>query len=463
MDLLARDLAGWSQALRRGETTAAALTDAALARIARHEGTLHAMSVVLADAARESAALSDRRRQAGQAIGPLDGMPLTVKDNIDIAYTPSTAGMASRTHIIATADAQVTARLRAAGAVLLGKTSMQEAALGAINDGPLHGRAYNPHKANHTPGGSSGGAGAAVAAGYGLGALGTDTLGSVRIPAAYCGVVGLKPTYGRVSTRGVVPLCFTFDHVGPLARSVRDVGLLLDILTGFDPLSPDSRQTPGRDPRSFAPDDVPSLKGMTLGRLANIDEVEVDPGIARAFAAALDVLRGLGATIRDVRVPGYDFGKARRAGLVVTEAEGAVIHADDIKHRSDKFSPTLRSMLDYGVSMKASHLVAAQRLIADIAMRARAAFAGCDAILTPHGPQTAFPFDTDVPHSQADFTAIANLLGVPALSVPMGFAPNGLPMGLHLIGGAWQEAALLRIARAYERAAGFDMRPRGLA
>ena len=463
MDLSARDLAGWSQALRDGETTAAALTDAALARIARHDGTLRAMSVVLTESAREAAALSDRRRQAGQAIGSLDGIPLTVKDNIDIAYTPSTAGMASRTHLTATVDAQVTARLRAAGAVLLGKTSMQEAAMGAINDGPLHGRAYNPHKANHTPGGSSGGAAVAVAAGFGLGALGTDTLGSVRLPAAYCGVVGLKPTYGRVSIRGVVPLSFTLDHVGPLARSVRDAGLLLDAITGFDPQSPDSRQPPKADPRSFVPDDAPSLHGVTLGRLANIDEVEIEHGVARAFAAALDVLRGLGATIRDVRVPGYDFGKARRAGLVVTEAEGAVIHADDIRHRSDKFSPTLRSMLDYGVSMKASHLVAAQRLIADIAMRARAAFAGCDAILTPHGPQTAFPFDTDVPHSQADFTAIANLMGVPALSVPMGFAPNGVPMGLHLIGGAWQEAALLRLARAYERAAAFDMRPRGLA
>jgi len=302
-----------------------------------------------------------------------------------------------------------------------------------------------------------------LAAGFGLGALGTDTLGSVRLPAAYCGVVGLKPTYGRVSTRGVVPLSFTLDHVGPLARSVRDVGLLLDAITGFDPQSPDSCQAPQADPRSFVPDDAPSLHGVTVGRLANIDEVEVEPGVARAFAAALDVLRGLGATVRDVRLPGYDFGKARRAGLVVTEAEAAVIHADDIIHRADRFSPMLRLMLDYGATMKASHLVAAQRLIAGIAMHARAAFAGCDVILSPHGPQTAFAFDTDVPHSQADFTAIANLMGVPALSVPMGFAPNGLPVGLHMIGWPWGEAALLRIARAYERAAGFDMRPKGLA
>lgn len=463
MDLYARDLAGWSQALKAGETSASALTDAALARIRQHDPALHAMSVLLADAARQAAALSDRRRQAGQAIGPLDGIPLTVKDNIDIAHTPSTAGMASRTHITATVDAQVTARLRAAGAVLLGKTSMQEAALGAINDGPLHGRAYNPHKPGFTPGGSSGGAGAAVAAGFGLGALGTDTLGSIRIPAAYCGVAGLKPTYGRVSIRGVVPLCFTFDHVGPLARSVRDLGLLLDGITGFDPVSPDARKPPQADPRSFLPTDVPSLKGVTLGRLANIDDVEVEPGVARAFRAALDVLRSLGATIRDVRVPDYDFGKARRAGLVVTEAEAAVIHADDRKHRADKFSPTLRTMLDYGASMTATQLVGAQRLIAELATRAHAAFAGCDAILTPHGPQTAFAFDSPVPHSQADFTAIANLMGVPALSVPMGFAPNGLPVGLHLIGQPWQEAALLLIGRAYERAAAHDMRPRALA
>lgn len=463
MDLLARDLAGWSQALRNGEATSAALVDAALARIARHDGTLHAMTVVLADAAREAAASADRRRGAGLVIGPLDGIPLTVKDNIDIAHTPSTGGMASRTHIVATADAQVTAKLRAAGAVLLGKTSMHEGALGATNDGPLHGRAYNPHRPGFTPGGSSGGAGAAVAAGFGLAGLGTDTLGSVRIPAAYCGVAGLKPTYGRVTTRGVVPLSFTFDHVGPLARSTQDLGLLLDVLTGFDPLSPDSRPTPQPDPRSFAPGDVPSLRGMTLGRLANIDALDIHPDIARGFAAALDVLRGLGAAVRDVRLPDYDFGKARRAGLLIAEAEGAVVHADDLAKRADKLSPEFRAMLEFGAKLDAGRFVKAQRLVADTAARCRAAFAGCDAIVTPHGPQPGFAFATPVPVSQADFTTIANLTGAPAVSVPMGFTQDRLPMGLHLIGWPWQEAPLLRIARSYEQAARWDMRPKGFA
>lgn len=463
MDLLARDLAGWSQALRNGETTAAALVDASLAAIARNDGTLHAMTVVLADAARDAARNADRRRTNGQAIGALDGLPLTVKDNIDVAHTPSTGGMASRTHLIATADAQVTAKLRAAGAILLGKTSMHEGALGATNDGPLHGRAYNPHRAGFTPGGSSGGAGAAVAAGYGLAALGTDTLGSVRLPAAYCGVAGLKPTYGRVSTRGVVPLSFSFDHVGPLARSTRDLGLLLDVLAGFDPLSPDSRPAPLPGPRSFVPPDVPALQGITLGRLSNIDAVDVHPDIARGFAAALDVLRALGATIRDVAIPRYDFGKARRAGLLITEAEGAVIHADDLAHRADRLSPEFRTMLEFGAKLDAGRFVKAQRLVAETAARCRAAFAGCDAIVTPHGPQPAFAFDAPVPASQADFTTIANLTGAPAVTVPMGFTADRLPMGLHLIGGPWQEAPLLRIARAYEAAARWDMRPKGFA
>lgn len=461
IDLFTHDLAGWSAALAANEISAADLTDACLARIVRHDSTLKIMTTLTAVAARLAAAESDQRRAAGRALGPLDGIPVALKDNIDLAGTPATAGMASRAHLVSDEDAVVTVQLRAAGAVILGKVNMHEAALGATNDNPLYGRTYNPHRPNHTPGGSSGGSGAAVAAGFCLAALGTDTLGSVRIPAAYCGVAGIKATRGLVSPRGVVPLSWTFDHVGPLAPSVRDLGLLLNVLAAFDPDCAESVADP-QAPQNYDPGDPKKLSGVRLGRLDGLDAAGIAPEIADGFGRAVAMLADLGADIVPVRLEGHDYGQLRRAGLIISEVEGAVVHAEDLTGRPDQLSDGLRTMLSFGASLPATRLVQAQRDIASARVRVQKAFGNLDALIMPTALQTAFDFDAPVPDNQADLTAIANLTDRPAVSVPMGLSPGGLPMGLQFLGRPFGEAAILRFARAYELADGHDMRPRAL-
>lgn len=461
IDPLSRDLAGWSDALAAGEITATALTDACLARIERHDATLKVMTTLTAEAARHEAAAADERRAAGKRIGPLDGIPIALKDNVDLAGTPATAGMASRAHLVSDIDAVVTARLREAGAVILGKVNMHEAALGATNDNPLYGKTFNPHRPNFTPGGSSGGSGAAVAAGFCLAAIGTDTLGSVRIPAAYCGVSGIKPTRGLVSPRGVVPLSWTFDHVGPLAPSVRDLGLLMNVLAGFDPLCAESVAAPTPD-QSFDPGDPKKLSGVRLGRLEGLEDAGIAPEIADGFERAVALLADLGAEITSVRLEGHDYGRLRRAGLIISEVEGAVVHADDLANRPEHLSEAFRGMLNYGASLPATRVVQAQRDIAAARVRVRRAFADLNALVMPTALQTAFDFSAPVPDNQADLTALANLTDRPAVSVPMGFSPAGLPMGLQFLGHAFGEAAILRYARTYELAAGHDMRPAAL-
>lgn len=461
LDLFSRDLAGWSAALAANETSAADLTEACLARIACHDDMLKVMTTLTADRARQDAAASDQRRADGKSLGPLDGIPVALKDNIDLAGTPATAGMASRAHLVSDSDAVVTTRLREAGAVILGKVNMHEAALGATNDNPLYGRTFNPHRAGHTPGGSSGGSGAAVAAGFCLAALGTDTLGSVRIPAAYCGVSGIKPTRGLVSPRGVVPLSWTFDHVGPLAPSVRDLGLLMNVVAGFDPSCAESVAPP--EPQlNFDPGDPKRLSGVRLGRLDGLEEAGIVPEIADAFGRAVAVLADLGAEIVPVRLDGHDYGRLRRAGLIISEVEGAVVHADDLADRPEQLSDEFRAMLTYGASLPATRLVQAQRDIAAACVRVRTAFADLDTLVMPTALQTAFDFGTPVPDNQADLTALANLTDRPAVSVPMGFSSDKLPMGLQFLGIPFGEAAILRYARTYELAAGHDMRPTSL-
>ena len=233
-DIVALDIAELTQAFDAGKTTSATATNTYLDRIANQNGALNAFITVMADAARQDASASDKRRAEGKALGPLDGIPIALKDNIDVAGVPTTGGIEAYRRSVPEKDADVVRRLREAGAVILGKLNMHEAAHGATTANDAFGYCQNPHKPGFTPGGSSGGSGAALAAGLCAGALGTDTLGSVRIPASFCGIAGLKPTYGLVSTRGVMPLSYALDHVGPMARSCEDLTVMLSVLAGFD-------------------------------------------------------------------------------------------------------------------------------------------------------------------------------------------------------------------------------------
>ncbi len=452
------DAGALGAAMAAGAFSARELTESCLARIATHNPAVNAFTHVHAEQARAQADESDRRRAQGGTRGPLDGIPVAVKDNIAVAGMPFTAGMAARRDTIAGEDAVCAAKLRQAGCVFLGTLNMEEAALGATTDNPHYGATHNPHRHDYSPAGSSGGSGAAVASGLCAGALGTDTLGSVRLPAAYCGVAGLKPGPGRVSPRGLVPLSFRFDHVGPLARSVRDLGLFLDALAGFDPEWADSRATPQA---GFDPGDSPGIGGMTLGVLDGFAGIAVDADVEVAFSSALDILIARGAGLRTVTLGGIEVGQMRRAGLLITVVEGAFVHAGRLKDNGS-LSPQAASMLEFGRSVASAKLIETERRIDTLRVVLRQAFEGLDAIVTPAAPQAAFAFSEGAPDNQADFTALANLYGAPAVSVPMGMTPDRLPLGLQVLTPAGEDARALRIARAFEREAGLDMRPEAL-
>jgi aspartyl-tRNA(Asn)/glutamyl-tRNA(Gln) amidotransferase subunit A len=449
--------------LARGETSSLALAEDFLAGIESRGAALNAFIAVTADVARTAAEASDRRRMARTTLGPLDGVPIAIKDNIDVAGIATTAGIEARRKRISAIDAPVVARLKAAGAVILGKLNMHEGAHGATTANEAYGYCFNPHRDGFTPGGSSGGSGAAVAAGLCAGALGTDTLGSVRIPASFCGIAGLKPTQGLVSARGVVPLAWSLDHVGPMAPYIDDLRLMLEVIAGGDSLDPFS-STPPRS-LDFAATSA-SLKGLRLGRIFDLARAAgdaVDPDVESGYEAALRILRELGADIVDVDMDGFDHGQVRSKALLVIESDLAVIHAEDLEKNPAGFTQLFRDGIEFGRRQSAPKLAAAFNTLRAVRPVAARVFGAVDALVTPTTPVPAFSFKKAMPKTLTAFTAFANYTGAPAVSVPMGFTRDGLPMGLQVICRPFGDLAALRIASAYERAAGWDMRPGAVA
>jgi len=421
--------------LARGDTRSTVMTERLLTRIERENPRLNAYLYVDAEGARRAAAASDVRRVAGQTLGPLDGLSVALKDNIDVAGLPTTAGMATRRGRIAVQDAFVVQRLRAAGVVILGKLNMHEAALGATNDNPHFGRCEHPQRAGFTPGGSSGGSAAAVAAGLCGFALGTDTMGSVRIPAAYCGVVSFKASWGRISTAGSVACCWALDHIGPLVATQRDLALVLPVLAAYDPACAGARALP----------DAPAQAVPRFVAAADVEALGATPAVAAAYHCALQALRERGATVTEISLAGYDFGRARRAGLLMVEADLLVEHAEDWRSQPQNFSPELARMLAWAEKQPAAALAAAQRTAAAAHVEAARWWTHGDVMLLPTAPQQAFAFGTSVPVNQADFTALANMAGLPAMSVPLPVAPGELPIGLQCIAPVGAEATLLAL------------------
>ncbi len=441
--VLIEDLTAQQGRLARGELSCVQLMQQQLAAIHASQPVLNCYLSIDGEAALVAAEASDERRQRGAARA-LEGVPVAVKDNIDAAGFVTTAGMATRRDSgVATADSPAVARLRAAGAVIVGKLNMHEAAMGADNDNPHYGACHNPHRPGFTPGGSSGGSGAAVAAGLCAAALGTDTMGSVRIPASYCGVVGLKPSWGAVSTRGSVALCRRLDHIGPLARSARDLRQLLPILAGFDPQCAQSR-----DITFAAAGNTP----LRLGVVAFGDAVEIDAEIQAAFESGLELLRGLGHQQVGLDAPAFPSGRARRAGLLLCEAELLVEHADAWQHRREQFSPLLAKLMGYAVDKPATDLVVASQLLDLAQIQLQQWLSQCDVLLMPTAPQRAFAFGSPAPANQADLTAYANMAGNPALSVPLPVPAGALPVGLQLVGRVGDELRLLALAEALQTA-----------
>lgn len=428
--------------LAAGRVEAQALSEVYLSAIERINPQLNAY-VGLSPIAllREQAQMSGHRRRDG-VIGRLDGIPIALKDNFDIAGWPTRAGLP--TGRMAQQDAHVVSRLRAAGAVLIGRTNMDEGALGAVTDNPHYGPTHNPHRHGYTAGGSSGGAAAAVAAGLAVAAIGSDSLGSIRIPASYCGVFALKPTQGEISARGMVPAARWLDTVGVIARSVDDLTVLLQVLAGYDADDPRSRR---RRVALSPPDWEPGR--LRCGVLSNLAERGVQPAVIALFEATLAKLGAELGQQRSVDFEDWHFARARRAGLLLMEAEMLGTFEAQLADTKHPVSPRFREMLQYAVHKSAADYAAAEGVLDAAALKMRRLFAQIDVLVTPTTPQGAFALGGPVPDSQADLTSFANLAGCPAVSMPMGTLPDGMPIGLQLVGARGSDLRLLELAAVW--------------
>jgi len=408
-----------------------------LETIARVDPALLAFVHVARDGARAEAAALEARMAAGELLGPCAGLPLAVKDNIDVAGMPCTVGIASFRDRVPLTDARLVALWRAAGGIVLGKTNMDEGALGALTDNAAFGRCDNPAAPGFTAGGSSGGSAAAVASGMAPVALGSDTLGSVRIPASYCGVIGFKPTRGVLSRQGVAILSWSLDNPGIFARDIDRLITVFECLAVHDDEDPDSVALPDPAPRYERP--------LVIGVPVQLAQVTLEPEVAVAFAGAREALVRAGIEVREVDIPQWDPQKLRRSAFIVAEVEGAVSFSDLLADENSDITPAFRAMLEFGRDLPAPRYASARRYCTEVGFAARRVVQSVDALLLPTTPQRAFAHDADHPANQADLTALANAGGLPAISVP---APmEGRPVGLQLVGPALNDRRLLEIAR----------------
>jgi len=391
----------------------------------------------------DQAASSDARRAQGAAIGRLDGLVVAVKDNFDVAGLPTTAGLPTRRTRIAAEDAAVVERLRAAGATIIGKTNLDEGSLGTTSNNPHFGAVQNPWRRGFTAGGSSGGSAAAVAAGLCSFAIGSDTLGSIRIPASHCGVFAIKPTHGELSTRGMVRAARRLDAVGILARSVVDLAIVLQVLDFHDPADPRSRRR--RVPLA-APDWEPGY--LRAAFAADLGALGVGEPVRKVFDVAVARLGDLLGKRTDVDFDWHDFGRTRRAALLVMEAELGVEFAADLADERNPVSPRLRRMLDFARGKSAVDYAAADRVLDEAIVNARRVFEDQDVLVLPTVAHPAYPLDEPERANDADLTSFANLAGCPAVSLPMGKTADGLPVGLQLVGRPGSDLRLLELAAA---------------
>lgn len=450
-----------SEALRAGRTTSVDLTTACLSRINRLQGTLNAFITVAGDQALVEARARDAELRSGRWRGALHGVPMALKDNIDTAGIRTTAASAVLADRIPTEDAEVVRRLRAAGAVIVGKLNMDEFAAGGSSVVTYFNPVRNPWATDRSAGGSSGGSGAAVAAELVFAALGTDTTGSLRVPAAFCSVVGLKPTYGRVSARGVVPLSWTFDHVGPVARTVDDVALVLRVIAGYDPLDPASVDAPVADYVAEMRTPVSTLR-VGLPRVPYYDKLDAD--VEAVFQRALDVVGRLVASARDVVLP-----PVLRVGSVIAE-EMAAYHAKWFEKAAHLYQLPTRRRLKEWSALPATDYILARREVERLRHEAPGIFRTVDLLVTPTAKIPPRTIEESLKRAQSErplppdlgATTAFNLLGLPAISVPCGFTPAGLPVGLQIVGPPLGEGRVLALGEAYERATEWHRRRPGL-
>ena len=454
-------------ALAAGELSAKAATEAALARAERFNDSHKLFITLTPEAALAQAQSADAARAAGRSLGPLHGVPITVKDNIDVAGVRTTAGSKVLAERVPATDAFAVAKLRAAGAVLLGQTNMHEMALGGTSANPHYGAVRNPWAPDYIPGGSSGGAAACVALGVGYGALGTDSAGSVRIPASACGLVGFKQTHGLVSLSGLVPTgVYSSDHIGPLARSVADASLLFDVMAGYDPTDPDST-----DRRPDAAEPLAGLAGLRFGLPEAYFWEGVEQEVAEICRAVVDRLQQAGAAIVPVAFETVDLISLIRPSLA---AEQYLFHEPYLRERAADYGEDIRYRIlasQYVLATDYIRALRARRLLIEEFARVTATV---DAVVTPTLMIAPHRIDATAVEVNGERLLLSGPLGVnplirntsplnqcgqPAISLPVGLTAAGLPVGLQLFAGAFADRRLLAIAALVEQLIGFDATP----
>jgi aspartyl-tRNA(Asn)/glutamyl-tRNA(Gln) amidotransferase subunit A len=427
------------------------LTRDCLARIESLDPKLNAFITILAESALDQARGAEQEIRSGNYRGPLHGIPIGLKDILDTAGTRTTAASGVFKDRIPTEDADVVRRLRAAGAIILGKQNLHEFAYGGSSMISFFGETHNPWDTSRITAGSSGGSAASVATGLGFAAVGTDTAGSIRLPAAYCGVVGLKPTYGRVSARGVIPLSWSYDHVGPIANSVYDTALILQVLAGYDAADPASIDAPIPD---FVDAIAQRASGLRIGVVREFFFDDVHPEVADAIEKAIQIFRELHAEIREVKLE-------VSTDRTLSSAESYAYHEQYLASSSELYQPATLARIQSGARISASQALRASRDLRASRHAIRKIFDEVDVLLTPtvpipppaiadlrEHPDTLRPQELMMLRNTRPF----NVWGIPTISVPCGFTSNGLPIGLQLAAAPWRENGVLQSAYAYEQA-----------
>jgi aspartyl-tRNA(Asn)/glutamyl-tRNA(Gln) amidotransferase subunit A len=439
-----------SELLRRKEASPVELTQACLARIDRHNKAINAFITVTREQALAAAREMEGELRRGVRRGPLHGIPVALKDNIDTAGIRTTAASGVFRDRVPTEDADVVTRLKKAGAVIVGKLNLHEFAIGGTSAVTYFGPVRNPWATDRVAGGSSGGSAAAVAADLCLGALGTDTGGSIRIPSSLCGIVGLKPTYGRVSTRGVIPMAWTLDHVGPMCKTVEDAALMLGAIAGYDPSEPTSVVAPVPDyARAIG---APTAK-LRVGVARKPFFDNLNPEVAKAVEAAIEVLRRLTARVVDVEVPS--------SGNIVDvwNPEIYAYHQPWITKTPELYQEATRNLIQGAAKTSAVTYAQARHQVDVVRREIRKVFSTVDVILTPTQRGVAQPI-AGPPAGGGGLinTAAFDVYGLPTISVPCGFSGSGLPIGLQISGNHFAETTVLALTHAYEQATDWHKR-----
>jgi aspartyl-tRNA(Asn)/glutamyl-tRNA(Gln) amidotransferase subunit A len=462
--LLELTLAEAARKVRSRELSPVDLVEAALARIRATDETLRSYITVFEEQALQVAKAAEMMAAAGNDLGPLHGIPIALKDNIALRGKRTTAGSKILADWLPEADATIAARLRRAGAIFIGKTNMHEFAWGGTSANPHHGVVRNPWNVERFPAGSSGGSGVAVAARSCFGAIGTDTGGSIRLPSAINGVAGIRPTYGRVSNHGIIPLAWSMDTAGPMARTVEDCAILFGAMAGHDPADPATSERPCGDYDATLRDGV---HGLRIGVVPGYFFHHLQAPVRDAVQAALARFEALGAQIVEVEIENIHGNIS--AQLTIESAEPSTYHQRWLRERPQDYGDDVRTLLEVGELLLATHYLQAQRYRALLRNEFMDAFRRVDAFVCPTLPFTATKLgattvviengvEEDMLSAIMQFTGVASLTGLPALNVPCGFDPDGLPIGMQLIGRPFDEATLFRMGHAYQGATDFHSR-----